>query len=173
MNPHRALAALLALAPLPASSASSARVLAAAEAENAPYRDTLKALVGVDAGTVATKGIDYASPTVKGRASHAGGAPEAGRNAVVEIAHQILQLQDVGDKEKGTSLNWTVIRDGTEPNIIPEDAKAEGDMRSFLPSEYDRVLAQARKIAVLTSETPRLYLATRLVMDLSQDDAAK
>ncbi|MCZ2982553.1 peptidase dimerization domain-containing protein, partial [Acinetobacter baumannii] len=50
---------------------------------------------GVDAVTVATKGINYASLTVKGRASHAGGAPEAGRNAVVEIAHQILQLQDL------------------------------------------------------------------------------
>lgn len=101
---------------------------------------------GVDAVTVATKGINYASLTVKGRASHAGGAPEAGRNAVVEIAHQILQLQDLGDADKGTSLHWTTVQGGTKPNIIPDAAKAEGDMRYFVPSEYDRVLAQARTI---------------------------
>ncbi|CAA2144426.1 glutamate carboxypeptidase [Methylobacterium bullatum] len=101
---------------------------------------------GVDAVTVATKGINYASLTVKGRASHAGGAPEAGRNAVVELAHQILQLQDLGDPSKGTSLHWTMIQGGTKPNIIPETAKAEGDMRYFVPSEYDRILTEARRI---------------------------
>ncbi|KQP33629.1 glutamate carboxypeptidase [Methylobacterium sp. Leaf104] len=101
---------------------------------------------GVDAVTVATKGINYASLTVKGRASHAGGAPEAGRNAVVELAHQILQLQDLGDSGKGTSLHWTVVQGGTKPNIIPEAARAEGDMRYFVPGEYDRVLTQARRI---------------------------
>ncbi|GJD30043.1 Carboxypeptidase G2 [Methylobacterium adhaesivum] len=101
---------------------------------------------GIDAVTVATKGINYASLIVKGRAAHAGGAPEAGRNAVVELAHQILQLQDLGDPAKGTSLHWTVFHGGTKPNIIPEEAKAEGDMRYFAPSEYDRVLTAARRI---------------------------
>lgn len=104
------------------------------------------AAAGVDAVTVATKGINYASLTVKGRASHAGGAPEAGRNAVVELAHQILQLQDLGDADKGTSLHWTMIQGGTKPNIIPETAKAEGDMRYFVPEEYERVSMQARRI---------------------------
>ena len=47
---------------------------------------------------------------------------------------------------KGTSLNWTVVSGGTKPNIIPDQAKAEGDMRYFEASEYDRVLTQARKI---------------------------
>lgn len=95
---------------------------------------------------MSTKGINYVSLTVKGRASHAGGAPEAGRNAVVELAHQILQLQDLGDPSKGTSLHWTMIQGGTKPNIIPETAKAEGDMRYFVPSEYDRILTDARRI---------------------------
>ena len=101
---------------------------------------------GIDAATVATKGINYASLTVKGRSSHAGGAPEQGRNAVVELAHQILQLQDLGDKAKGTSLHWTVVNGGTKPNIIPDEAKAEGDMRYFVADEYERVLGDARKI---------------------------
>jgi glutamate carboxypeptidase len=100
----------------------------------------------VDAATIATKGINYASLTVKGRSAHAGGAPEAGRNAVTEIAHQILQLQDLGDPRKGTSLHWTVVSGGTKPNIIPDAAKAEGDMRYFDETESERVLSQARRI---------------------------
>ncbi|KAB1074494.1 M20/M25/M40 family metallo-hydrolase [Methylobacterium planeticum] len=101
----------------------------------------------VDAATIATKGINYASLTVTGRSAHAGGAPEAGRNAVTELAHQILQLQDLGDPRKGTSLHWTVVAGGTKPNIIPDQARAEGDMRYFDEAEYDRVLAQGRRIA--------------------------
>ncbi|MFD0935574.1 glutamate carboxypeptidase, partial [Methylobacterium trifolii] len=116
---------------------------------------------GIDAATIATKGINYASLTVQGRASHAGGAPEAGRNAVTELAHQILQLQDLGDKDKGTSLNWTVVSGGTKPNIIPDSAKAEGDMRYFVPAEYDRVLNQARKI-VETHRVPDTKVAFAL-----------
>ncbi|GJD96172.1 glutamate carboxypeptidase [Methylobacterium iners] len=100
----------------------------------------------VDAATIATKGINYASLTVKGHSAHAGGAPEAGRNAVTELAHQLLQLQELGDKGKGTSLNWTVVQGGTKSNIIPDLAKAEGDMRYFEAGEYDRVLTQARRI---------------------------
>ncbi|WP_336490894.1 glutamate carboxypeptidase [Methylobacterium nigriterrae] len=99
-----------------------------------------------DAATIATKGINYASLTVTGRSAHAGGAPETGRNAVTELAHQILQLQDLGDPGKGTSLHWTVVQGGTKSNIIPDQARAEGDMRYFEPGEYDRVLAEARRI---------------------------
>lgn len=118
---------------------------------------------GLDAVTVATKGINYASLTVKGRAAHAGGAPEAGRNAVVELAHQILRLQDLGDPAQGTSLHWTVIQGGTKPNIIPESAKAEGDMRYFVSAEYDRVLAQARQI-IETHRVPD----TQVTFDLAK-----
>ena len=117
----------------------------------------------VDAATIATKGINYASLTVKGRSAHAGGAPEAGRNAVTELAHQLLQLQDLGDKQKGTTLNWTVVSGGTKPNIIPDLAKAEGDMRYFEAGEYERVLDQARKI-VETRRVPD----TQVTFELNQ-----
>jgi len=30
---------------------------------------------------------------VKGKASHAGAAPQLGRNALIELAHQLLQTQ--------------------------------------------------------------------------------
>ncbi|WP_158773453.1 glutamate carboxypeptidase [Cobetia sp. L2A1] len=101
---------------------------------------------GVDAVTVVTKGINYAFLEVKGRASHAGGAPEKGRNAIMELSHQLLQLDDLGDADKQTTLNWTIVEGGAKRNIIPEHAKAEGDMRYFDSSEYERVLNEAQKI---------------------------
>ncbi|TVU70158.1 MULTISPECIES: glutamate carboxypeptidase [Cobetia] len=101
---------------------------------------------GVDAVTVVTKGINYAFLEVKGRASHAGGAPEKGRNAIMELSHQLLQLDELGDPDKKTTLNWTVVEGGTKRNIIPEHATAEGDMRYFDSGEYERVLNEAQKI---------------------------
>ena len=96
--------------------------------------------------TIVTKGINYAFLDVKGRASHAGGAPKEGRNAVIELAHQLLQLNDLGNEELGTTLNWTIVSGGTKRNIIPEQASAEGDMRYFDFAEYDRVLEEANGI---------------------------
>ena len=57
---------------------------------------------------------------VKGRASHAGAAPELGRNALIELAHQLLQTRDVAKSVPGTQLNWTTSRVGEVRNQIPE-----------------------------------------------------
>lgn len=100
-----------------------------------------------DAVTVATNGINGVFLDVKGKSSHAGSAPEAGRNAAMELAHQMLQLKDLGDPAKGTTVNWTVVKSGEKRNIIPSSASAEADMRYADLSETDRVLADAQRIA--------------------------
>ena len=99
-----------------------------------------------DVVTVATNGIAYVHLDVKGRASHAGSAPEAGRNAAVELSNQIVQLKDLGSTAKGTTVNWTVIKAGDRVNIIPEKATATADMRMSDVSEIQRVQADADKI---------------------------
>lgn len=99
-----------------------------------------------DAVTVATNGINYVFLNVKGVASHAGSAPEEGRNAVIELAHQLLQLQELGNPEKQTTVNWTVVKGGDRRNVIPDEATAEGDMRYSDFSEIDRVTAEAERI---------------------------
>ena len=99
-----------------------------------------------DAVTTATNGINAVMLEVKGKSSHAGSAPEEGRNAVMELAHQLVQLRDLGDPSKGTTVNWTMIEGGEKRNIIPSSAKAEADMRYSDLSEYDRVLADAKRI---------------------------
>ncbi len=79
---------------------------------------------------LATSGVQLAVLTVKGRASHAGSAPEQGRNAVYELAHQLLQMRDLSDPAKAVKVNWTVVSGGSVPNAIPAEARAIGDMRA-------------------------------------------
>ena len=64
---------------------------------------------------------------VKGLASHAGAAPERGRNALIELAHQMLQTRDIAPA--GTQLNWTTAQAGRVRNQIPEIAVAGADIR--------------------------------------------
>jgi glutamate carboxypeptidase len=99
-----------------------------------------------DAVTTATNGINAVMLEVKGKSSHAGSAPEDGRNAVLELAHQLVQLKDLDDPDKGTTVSWTMIAGGEKRNIIPNKATAEADMRYSDISETERVLADAQKI---------------------------
>lgn len=92
-----------------------------------------------DQVTIGTNGIAYVHLHVKGVASHAGSAPEKGRNAAIELAHQLLQLQNLGDPKKGTTVNWTLVRAGEKVNIIPDEAEATADMRLSDVSELIRV----------------------------------
>jgi glutamate carboxypeptidase len=99
-----------------------------------------------DRVTVATNGIAYVHLNVKGVASHAGSAPEKGRNAAVELAHQIMQLGSLGDAGQGTTVNWTVMRSGEKVNVIPDKAEATADMRMSVLAETRRVQRDAERI---------------------------
>lgn len=74
-------------------------------------------------------GSARATLDVRGRTSHAGAAPELGRNALIELAYQLLQTQDAASKIPGIKLNWTVAQAGAARNQIPDSAHAIGDVR--------------------------------------------
>lgn len=76
-----------------------------------------------------TSGIAYAEARIKGRASHAGAAPEQGVNALVEAADLVLRTQDIDDKAKNLRFNWTIGKAGAVSNIIPDEAVISADMR--------------------------------------------
>jgi glutamate carboxypeptidase len=78
---------------------------------------------------------------VKGRAAHAGAAPDRGRNALIELAHQLLQTQDVAKSIPGTQLNWTTAQAGTVRNQIPESAVAGADIRLTVPDGVAKLQA--------------------------------
>jgi glutamate carboxypeptidase len=90
---------------------------------------------------------------VKGKASHAGVAPEAGRNAAMEAAHQMLQMSKLGDSAKLTTVNFTVIKSGDRANVIPNAATVRGDMRATDLAEFDRVEKEMARMAEIKSIT--------------------
>ena len=83
-----------------------------------------------DGITIWRKGSGTINVEVKGRASHAGGAPELGRNAAMELAHQMLQLVKLANADKGTTINFTVVKSGDRKNVIPDYAVADADIRA-------------------------------------------
>lgn len=76
---------------------------------------------------------------VHGRAAHAGGDHEKGRNAIEEMAHQVIAIQKMTDYSKKTTLNVGVIRGGTVSNVVPDYAEVEVDIRILQPEEWGRI----------------------------------
>jgi len=88
---------------------------------------------------MATSSIAIAEMRVTGRASHAGANPAAGRNALYELAHQMLKTRDFGDPAKGLQIHWTVANAGDSRNVIPASATAIGDVRSLTNADLDLI----------------------------------
>jgi glutamate carboxypeptidase len=87
------------------------------------------------------KGTSMYQVHVHGVASHAGLEPEKGVNATTEIAHIILSLTSLENKEHGTTVVPTVVHSGNTTNTVPDHAILDIDIRSFAISELERVHA--------------------------------
>jgi glutamate carboxypeptidase len=96
-----------------------------------------------DALTVWRKGSASIHIQVAGRAAHAGMAPQNGRNAAVELVHQLSALEGAfphsGD---GTTVNLTILKAGERNNIIPDLAQATLNVRYRKPEDFDTVLSK-------------------------------
>ena len=94
-----------------------------------------------DALLLGASGTATGTMEVRGRAAHAGAAPQLGRNALIELAHQLLQTQDIAKSIPGTQLNWTTAEAGTVRNQIPEKATAGADIRVTVPDGVEKLQA--------------------------------
>ncbi len=83
----------------------------------------------------ARKGNAWYTLTAHGRSAHAGVEPEKGRNAITEIAHQTLQFQSLNGWREGVTINPGVIAGGTMPNVVPELAQVQFDLRFLHPQD--------------------------------------
>jgi glutamate carboxypeptidase len=92
-----------------------------------------------------TSGIGAVVLNVQGRASHAGNAPERGRNALYELAHQILQTRDLSEPAVGLKMNWTIASAGTNRNVIPAIASATADVRVQRVADYEGLERKVRE----------------------------
>ena len=105
-----------------------------------------------DGGKIVTgrKGVARFEVFVKGVPAHAGTRPEDGRSAIRELGNIIQTLDAMNDLKRGVTVNVGVVRGGTKPNVIAEDAYAEVDLRVPSIAEADDLVP---KILNLKSRT--------------------
>jgi len=127
------------------SSPGSRAMLSKLGAEHDAVFSNESSLVASDKLSLTTAGIGAVLLNVQGRASHAGSAPEQGRNALYELAHQIMQMRDLSNEATGLKMNWTLANAGDNRNVIPAKASAVADVRVRRIADYDGIEAKVRE----------------------------
>ena len=67
--------------------------------------------------------------TVTGRPSHAGARHMDGRNAIKEMAHQIIKLEGLTDYDRSLTCSVGTIVGGTMTNVVPSECSVTVDIR--------------------------------------------
>src|SRR5579871_3911400 len=107
----------------------TSRALIEAEGRKAKY--VLVTEPARDGGKIVTsrKGVGRFEVFIKGMPAHAGTRPQDGRSAIRELANVIQALEAMNDLKRGVTVNVGVVKGGTRPNVIAEEAYAEVDLR--------------------------------------------
>ncbi|QPF84798.1 M20 family metallopeptidase [Bradyrhizobium genosp. L] len=128
----------------------TSRALIEAEGRKAKY--VLVTEPARDGGKIVTgrKGVARFDVAIKGVPAHSGTRPEDGRSAINELGNVIQTLAAMNDLKRGISVNVGVVKGGTKPNVIAEEATAEVDLRVPTLADADEFVA---KILGLRSRT--------------------
>jgi glutamate carboxypeptidase len=128
----------------------TSRSLIEKEGERAKY--VLVTEPARDGGKVVTgrKGVGRFEVFIKGVPAHAGSRPEDGRSAIRELANVIHTLEALNDPTRGITVNVGVVKGGTRPNVIAEEAYAEVDLRAPSVAAADELV---EKILGITSRS--------------------
>jgi len=113
----------------------TSRALIEAEGHRAKY--VLVTEPARDGGKIVTgrKGVGRFEVFIKGQPAHAGTRPQDGRSAIRELANVIHALEAMNDPKRRITVNVGVVKGGTRPNVVAEEAYAEVDLR--VPSIAD------------------------------------
>ncbi|MDB5811207.1 MAG: glutamate carboxypeptidase [Betaproteobacteria bacterium] len=158
------------------SSAGSRATLTKLGAEHDAVFSCEGSRVDSDRLSLTTAGIAAVVLNVQGRASHAGSAPENGRNALYELSHQILQTRDLSDPKTGLKMNWTVASAGTNRNVIPAIASATADVRVLRVADYDgieeKVTERIKKQLIPDTKVAMTFERRRPPLEMTPANAA-
>ncbi len=121
-----------------------------------------KAVIQSEGVLLSAAGTSQVLMTVNGRASHAGAAPEQGRNALLELSSRLLQTRSAAEDVQGAHLNWTMSKAGAARNQIPGEASAVGDVRVTEADANERLLA----VLKAKTATPGLIPETTTTVSL-------
>lgn len=100
-----------------------------------------------DGLVVGRKGSCRVTVEVKGVAAHAGNDPERGRSAILEMAHKIIEIQNLNDYVNGLFVNVGVIDGGTVANAVPAGCRIQIDIRYSDRTRLDETVRKIREIA--------------------------
>jgi glutamate carboxypeptidase len=84
---------------------------------------------------------------VSGRSAHAGVEPQKGRSALLTLSRQVVALHALTDLAAGRTVNVGSAHSGTRPNIVPDHAEAEVDLRANTAADMD-VLTRGADVAL-------------------------
>jgi len=120
----------------------TSRALIEAEGKKAKY--VLVTEPARDGGKIVTgrKGVGRFEVFIKGAPAHAGTRPQDGRSAIRELANVIQTLEALNDFKRGITVNVGVVKGGTRPNVIAEEAYAEVDLRVPTIADADEIVAK-------------------------------
>jgi glutamate carboxypeptidase len=113
-----------------------------------------------DVITVWRKGSSSFYIDVKGRAAHAGIAPQDGRNAALELINQLKAIEQFPKSGDGLTANLTLMSAGSRYNIIPEDASAAINVRIREKADAEKV-AEALEASAKTTVVPDTKVTVR------------
>lgn len=136
----------------------SSRTLIEEEARKAAYVLVMESPLPGGALKTRRKGTGSFTVETIGRAAHAGVDPYQGVNAIEEMAHQVLAIHALADRNAGTTLSVGVIEGGTATNVVPARAKARVDVRAWTQAEAERV---AQGMAILKPVLPGAQVIVR------------
>jgi glutamate carboxypeptidase len=141
----------------------TSRALIEAEGRKAKY--VLVTEPARDGGKIVTgrKGVARFEIFINGVPAHAGTRPGDGRSAIRELGNIIQTLEAMNDPKRGVTVNVGVVRGGTKPNVIPEEAYAKVDMRVPTLMDADELVP---KILDLKSHTEGVSI--RVVGELNR-----
>lgn len=129
----------------------SSRALIEEEAQHAAYVLVMESPLPGGVLKTTRKGTGTFTVETIGRAAHAGVDPYKGVNAIAEMAHQVLAIHALADRDAGTTLSVGRIEGGAATNVVPARAVAQVDVRAWTQAEADRI---AQAMAALTPVLP-------------------
>src|SRR6201995_3860610 len=120
----------------------TSRALIEAEGQKAKY--VLVTEPARDGGKIVTgrKGVGRFEVFIKGHPAHAGTRPQDGRSAIRELANVIQTLEAMNDVKRRITVTVGVVRGVTRPNVIPEEAYAQVDLRMPTIADADELVPQ-------------------------------
>lgn len=95
-----------------------------------------------------------------GRGCHVGNDPQNGRSAILEMAHKIIEIENLTDYSKQYNVNIGTIEGGTVANAAPAHCKVECDFRYVHPEDLPILRKKVEEVCAkqyVPDVTTKLY----------------